>query len=70
MYLLVLLLEQENLKRSSMWEILKEHAWIVLWIGMTPIIMIIGLLYYITNAFDNIRITLNDWNDIDKDYFE
>ena len=53
-----------------MWEILKEHAWIVLWIGMTPIIMIIGLLYYITNAFDNIRITLNDWNDIDKDFFE
>ena len=53
-----------------MWEILKEHAWIVLWIGLAPFMLIIGIVYYITNAFDSIRITLEDWNDIDKDYFE
>ena len=53
-----------------MWGWIQNNAWIVLWIGIAPFIMIIGLFYYITNAFDNIRVTLNDWNDIDKDYFE
>ena len=53
-----------------MWEFIKEHAWIVIWISITPIVILIGMFYYITNAFDNIRITLQDWNDIDKDYFE
>ncbi len=51
-------------------EFIKEHAWIVLWVMMTPFIMIMALFYYITNAFNDIKITLEDWNDIDKDYFE
>ena len=53
-----------------MWDWIQENAWIVLWVMMTPFIILIALFYYITNAFDSIKISLKDWNDIDKDYFE
>jgi len=51
-------------------EFIKQHAWIVLWLWLTPFMLIIGMWYYITNAFNNITLSLKDWNDIDKDYFE
>ena len=51
-------------------DFIKQHAWIVIWIGLTPIMLLIGMWYYITNAFNNITLSLKDWNDIDKDYFE
>ena len=51
-------------------DFIKEHAWIVSWIMITPMMLIIGIVYYVMNAFDNIKLQLKDWNDIDKDFFE
>ena len=42
-------------------EWLQEHAWIFLWILITPIILFMGILHYILISFENMK--LNDWDD-------
>ena len=44
-----------------MLEWLQEHAWIFLWILITPIILFMGILHYILISFENMK--LNDWDD-------
>jgi len=42
-------------------EWLQEHAWILLWIMLTPIMLFVGIVHYILISFDNMK--LNDWDD-------
>ena len=42
-------------------EWLQEHAWIFLWVLITPIILFMGILHYILISFENMK--LNDWDD-------
>ena len=44
-----------------MLEWLQEHAWIFLWVLITPIILFMGILHYILISFENMK--LNDWDD-------
>ena len=53
-----------------MWDWIQNNAWILLWVMITPFMLLIGIVYHITNAFESITLELKDWNDIDKDYFE
>ena len=44
-----------------MLEWLQEHAWILLWIMLTPIMLFVGIVHYILISFENMK--LNDWDD-------
>ena len=44
-----------------MLEWLQEHAWIFLWVLITPIMLFVGIVHYILISFDNMK--LNDWDD-------
>ena len=50
-------------------EWIQEHAWIMLWILITPLIMFIGIIHYILISFQNMKLNDWDWDEDDVEEF-
>ena len=48
-------------------EWIQEHAWIVLWIVLTPLMLFIGIVHYILISFENYKL---DWQEDNEDFNE
>jgi hypothetical protein len=50
-------------------EWIQEHAWIMLWILITPLIMFIGIIHYILISFQNMKLNDWDWDEDEQEEF-
>ena len=53
-----------------MMEFITDYFWWVFWILITPIVVVCAIGYYTMRMLMNIDLSLEDFSDLDEDFFE